>query len=68
MFKELISSPVGVSGGIAEYGLSEDLPGSGITARSPKHVITDPMAKPQGIQGEISVVMEAVKDATSSAT
>jgi hypothetical protein len=68
VFKGPISSPIGGSGGIAEYGLSEDLRGSGITARSPKHVITDPMAKPQGIQGEISVVTEAVKDATSSAT
>jgi len=68
VFKELISSPVGVSGGIAEYGLSENLRGSGMTARIPKHVITDPMAKPQGIQGEISMVTEAIKDATSSAT
>ena len=39
-----------------------------MTVRSIRHRITDPSANPHGIHGEISVVVEAIKDARSSAT
>jgi hypothetical protein len=60
------SSAVG-SGGMSRKESGRDVRGSGMTASNTKHRITDPIARPHGIQGEISVVTDAMKDATSSA-
>ena len=68
LFDEFTISGVVGSCGIAAYELERDFRGSGMTARSSKHKSTDPMARLQGIQGDMSVVTEAVKDAISSAT
>ena len=45
-----------------------ELLGSGMTARRIKHNITEPIARLQGIHGEISVVTDATNEAISSAT
>jgi hypothetical protein len=56
---------------IGDWGASEggfELLGSGMTARRIKHNITEPIARLQGIHGEISVVTDATNEAISSAT
>jgi len=45
-----------------------ELRGSGMTAKRIKHNITEPIARLQGIHGEISVVTDATNEAISSAT
>ena len=41
--------------------------GCGVNARRSKQVTTDPIASPQGSQGEISIVTDATNDEISSA-
>jgi hypothetical protein len=50
------------------WGLCGDFGGSGIKTKRMRHRMTDPSARPQGIQGDMLVVIYAVKEAMSSAT
>jgi hypothetical protein len=56
---------------IGDSGLSRlrlDPCGFGMMARRTRQRTTDPIASPHGIQGDISVVIDATNEAISSAT